>query len=429
MKLVIDNLSRISHAEFNFRGITVIAGNNNTGKSTVGKVLFSSFNSLRNIGEKVTKQRQQQKAIILLQTLAIDENDLSNNAWWLWDFIRDKGNEISQIWNFRDKQSLIKSLKNFRKVIGSDRISLTDDLISEIWEKINAVDRIPESDIQRILIERVFKDIFDKQINSITDSNKAQIQLTVQKKKIGIAFFNNQCIDISMPIQLMHKAVLLQTPDSIHAFNNLDNPYRTFVNKMRVPEDYLIDFMKQAKNKTAIDEVQTRIKLEDIYKLIHDVVPGQFAQNENGDFIYKEIGYKEGLHIVNLSTGSKSFGMLSLILNHNVFSDEDVLILDEPEVHLHPEWQLKYAQLVILLQKVFHLTILLTTHSPYFLEAVEVYARKYGVDNITNYYIARNRGNHAEFEEVTGHTDKIYQEMAEPFDQLNKLRLQMEMDK
>lgn len=61
MKLVIDNISKIRHAEFEFRGITVIAGNNNTGKSTVGKVMFSAFNSLRNIGEKVERQRQQQK--------------------------------------------------------------------------------------------------------------------------------------------------------------------------------------------------------------------------------------------------------------------------------------------------------------------------------------------------------------------------------
>ena len=41
MKLVIENIGKIKKAEFDFRGITVIAGNNNTGKSTVGKVLYS----------------------------------------------------------------------------------------------------------------------------------------------------------------------------------------------------------------------------------------------------------------------------------------------------------------------------------------------------------------------------------------------------
>lgn len=429
MRLVIDNISKIRHAEFDFRGITVIAGNNNTGKSTVGKVLFSSFNSLCNIGEKVKRQRQQQKIVTLIRALSNSESVNDDNVWMFLDLIKSsEGNDV-KIWNFSDKQSFAESLKKFLKKLGIKRIQLTEDLISAIWEKIGLVDKIADSDVQGMLIERVFKDIFDNQINSITDDNKAKIELIIQKKKIEIEFANNQCINVSIPIQLIHKAILLQTPDSIHAFNNLDKPYHAYEHKISLPEDYLIDFMKHAGNQTVIDAVENRMKLEDINMLIHDVVPGQFTQNENGEFVYRKKGYKEGLHLINLSTGSKSFGMLSLILSHNVFTDEDVLILDEPEVHLHPEWQLKYAQLVILLQKVFHLTILLTTHSPYFLEAVEVYARKYGVDGITNYYMARDQGDYAEFEEVTGHTDKIYQEMAEPFDQLNKLRLQMEMDK
>ena len=429
MKLVIDNISKIRHAEFEFRGITVIAGNNNTGKSTVGKVMFSAFNSLRNIGEKVERQRQQQKMITLIRALSNSESVNDDNIWMFLDLIKSIEGKDIQIWNFSNKRNFAESLKKFLKKSGIKHIHLTEDLISVIWEKIGSVDKIADSDVQGMLIERVFKNIFDKQINSITDDNKAKIELTIQKKKIGIEFANNQCINVSIPIQLIHKAILLQTPDSIHAFNNLDKRYRVYQHHIGLPEAYLIDFMKHAENQTVIDEVENRKKLEDIYMLIHDVVPGQFTQNENGEFVYRETGYKEGLHLINLSTGSKSFGMLSLILNHNVFTDEDVLILDEPEVHLHPEWQLKYAQMVILLQKVFHLTILLTTHSPYFLEAVEVYARKYGVDGITNYYMARNQGNYAEFEEVTDDIDKIYQEMSEPFEHLDDLRLEMEMDK
>lgn len=43
--------------------------------------------------------------------------------------------------------------------------------------------------------------------------------------------------------------------------------------------------------------------------------------------------------------------------------------------------------------------------------------------------MARNQGNYAEFEEVTDDIDKIYQEMSEPFEHLDDLRLEMEMDK
>ena len=41
MKLLLRNFAKIKEAEIRFDGLTVIAGNNNTGKSTVGKVLFT----------------------------------------------------------------------------------------------------------------------------------------------------------------------------------------------------------------------------------------------------------------------------------------------------------------------------------------------------------------------------------------------------
>ena len=57
MELIIDNIAKIKHAEIKLKGITVIAGNNDTGKSTVGKVLFSMFNSLNNIEDKLKKEK------------------------------------------------------------------------------------------------------------------------------------------------------------------------------------------------------------------------------------------------------------------------------------------------------------------------------------------------------------------------------------
>ena len=47
MKLRIKNFAKIEDADINIDGITVIAGENNTGKSTVGKIFFSLFNWIR----------------------------------------------------------------------------------------------------------------------------------------------------------------------------------------------------------------------------------------------------------------------------------------------------------------------------------------------------------------------------------------------
>ena len=57
MKLKVSNLGKIQEAEIDIDGITVIAGSNNTGKSTVGKSIFSLFNSLYDLENKILLQK------------------------------------------------------------------------------------------------------------------------------------------------------------------------------------------------------------------------------------------------------------------------------------------------------------------------------------------------------------------------------------
>lgn len=53
MRLEIKNLAKVKYANIDVDEITVIAGQNNTGKSTIGKVLYSVFNSLHDIDSKI----------------------------------------------------------------------------------------------------------------------------------------------------------------------------------------------------------------------------------------------------------------------------------------------------------------------------------------------------------------------------------------
>ncbi len=102
--------------------------------------------------------------------------------------------------------------------------------------------------------------------------------------------------------------------------------------------------------------------------------------DESHSYYYKEREIGERLNINNLSTGLKSFVIIKTLLENGSLKQKDVLILDEPEIHLHPDWQLRYAEIIVLLQKVFELTIILTTHSLHFVEALQYYAEKYERD-------------------------------------------------
>ena len=117
-----------------------------------------------------------------------------------------------------------------------------------------------------------------------------------------------------------------------------------------------------------------------------------------------------------------------MLLEKGILKEKDVLILDEPEIHLHPEWQLVYAELIVLLQKMFDLSIVVTTHSRDFLEAIELSVKKYKLNDKSNFYLSRMEDELVVFDNVTNNLERIYNQLVTPSMLLDKLRYEIGMD-
>ena len=81
-----------------------------------------------------------------------------------------------------------------------------------------------------------------------------------------------------------------------------------------------------------------------------------------------------------------------------------------------------FAELIVMLQKEFNLHILLNTHSPYFLQAIEVFAEKYCIDDKCEYYLSYNDHEESFVKSVTGNLEEIYAKLARPLQVLENLR-------
>ena len=75
MQLKINNIGKIKSATFEFNGITVIAGNNNTGKSTVGKVLFALFSKFNNINKSIEQYKNEAIIARVFKALSLYQSD------------------------------------------------------------------------------------------------------------------------------------------------------------------------------------------------------------------------------------------------------------------------------------------------------------------------------------------------------------------
>ncbi len=178
-------------------------------------------------------------------------------------------------------------------------------------------------------------------------------------------------------------------------------------------------FFWEKKEGNLADEIIVKNKLECIY------CNGELTYSK-----YERAGYRgknsnQVLNVKNLSTGLKTFVILKTLLKNGSIEQNSTVILDEPEIHLHPEWQLLFVELIVLLQKEFGVHVLLNTHSPYFLRAIQIYSAKYGIADSCRYYLSEEVEGQAEITDVTGEIDKIYAKLSHPLQRLEDERWQM----
>lgn len=153
------------------------------------------------------------------------------------------------------------------------------------------------------------------------------------------------------------------------------------------------------------------LKENDIKLGIESIIKGEFTQ-ENGNFVFKKDS--KNIELVNVAMGIKYFGILQTLSKSNFLYKDQILILDEPEVHLHPKWQLELAKVIVeLVGK--GVKILVNSHSPYMIEALQRYSKKQNVPN--NFYLA----NECKIIEDNQALSKIFAKLSEPFDEFDKM--------
>lgn len=434
MKLSIKNFAKIKEADIIIDGITVIAGENNTGKSTVGKILFSLFNSLSDIDEKILEERFKEiektnKAILqnYVSSAEVPGSVVRRNVL---NIVRKINTQLREQF---DEEVLISdesiffivenTIRNWQVTTHFLEISDSFVMIDEICKNIGEILNLPEEKIISEIISRYFNEVFHSQIQSLAEkeSSEAVLTLEIKEKREKLLFENNYCKELVDKINIIHKAIYIDNPfivDELSKYNDL-NP----MNKLL--KDLLTSESKDGILDGVIETVRAKEKLANIYESLQNVVDGEIVIDQNDEFYLKCSGFDEPISFQNLSTGMKSFVILKMLLEKGCLKNKDVVILDEPEIHLHPQWQIAYAELIVLLQKQFELSVVVTTHSPYFVDAINLYSCKYGSDNRVNYYLSSNIENTVKMECVTGKIDLIYKKMASPIQMLDTLRYEL----
>ena len=363
MQLQLKNVGMIKEANVKIDGLTVIAGENDTGKSTVGKALTLLLKT------ELTSRQKYFKKVDLIP--------------------KDKLN------------SLDKYFKNNRKY-GLKRL---EELLFDNFLRTN-YDLNPDSFNNENFIQMKFL------------SNK-YLKIFYNKKNNSWEFDSKQ--SISIKDNLFFKDVTyIQTP-LLWDLQSFFNSILQIKTQIEIEEDIKFDFSYPYLLWDLYGKlINKRIKHishfhNEQISNIKNIINGEFVKKSSNNFIFKRNNVE--IPLIDVAHGIKSFGILQILLENGYISDKGILILDEPEVHLHPKWQLEMANIIVKFVK-YGVRILVNSHSPYMIQSLIKYVRDEKVVDKSNFYLAKKEKTYSIIENVNDDLNKIFKLLAEPMNEV-----------
>ena len=127
------------------------------------------------------------------------------------------------------------------------------------------------------------------------------------------------------------------------------------------------------------------------------------------------------------SSGIRQIGVIRILLENCSLGENSFLIIDEPESNLHPDWQIRCAEILVLVTKELNVTLYLNSYSPSFIEAISLYAQYHDLIRNTNFYLTKKQVNgRFNFKKINPRNmGEVYEDLTRPYDELDRLKAEI----
>lgn len=420
MKVILKNIGILREANVEIKGLTIIAGENNTGKSTVGKALFVLFNTLNHLDKHIIETKHE-----LIRRSIGQMFDKDPNFEYL-DHLELDG-EIADLFLFNKRNDVLSIKEALLKLVKSSEVHISDEDFSELLQRVTNILLYREEDIKKKSVESSVKEEFGQIVNNFCHlEESAEIKLKIRNDVTIVKFDNNTLVALENTRNLQYQPFYFDDESTVALDACARNPLKlnNFSDKAQKVVARL--FINPETTPAAIIQQElVKQTLEPVVNRFRELCGGRLERRGRG-LVFLQDEKNIRLPINNLSAGLKVFLMLQELILNGSLIEQGTVILDEPEIHLHPLWQVKLAELVVLLQKALKLHILIMTHSPYFVGALDIYSKKYGVIDDNRYYFVERREDGGVVRDVTQHLAVIYDSLAQPYQTIEDEAMELE---
>ncbi len=477
MEIKLENIGLIKDSTIRLDGLTVITGENNSGKTTVGKAIYALVEGVSNLAERAERDQVHFVNVKLdyikdlfepfifssrhpehTEKIFTDMPMLCHLAISNWGYTRRFPESF-------DSKQFARELHKELTAFSIDSIDFHSMYFKENW--IISIKYKDEEEIKTgfqetvqeaiTTLEKMFEvisqdsELIDYARGSINETLNVefheQIQpvlYDVEKSRIEVSndgammfafdIAGNKVLKSDAPVFFgipYKRALFVDNPlllDSTPANRTRQNPFLqmpiddSYLNKSRIirHEDKLRSMLRTPSDATVLEKLLAEERYDEINTKISEVISGNIEMSADGDF-YVVKGKR--LHFTNLATGSKMFSILKILIDKGQIDERTLLVLDEPEAHLHPEWQNKFAEVIVLLVRYLGTNVVLTSHSPNFVMAIDAYMRKYEITDKTNFYQTRRmEDGFVEYVDVNDDLGRIYADFSQHLVKVKMLR-------
>lgn len=428
MQLKINDILKVRKADLCLDGLTVITGENDSGKSTIGKMLFTLIKTLSN-----TNQENEARCAALLKK---HYESLSR----------------------RMRMMRARDYSGYRQLFPIRAMARLDDLLTGVLdfdtyarEIVAYVEHVDMSPRYKALVE---KDLLNMRICLENKDNRAAAITTEMMYFIESEFMNNissfGCETSSVRFQMdpnddssilqidlagnrvkhvevgegdfLEDATYVESPLYLHLLDTImtASTYREvstrglpFVSVRAMASYHIKDLAEKIRAMQFLAEGKSSDRIDGL----SGVMDGRFVFDKDSGAISFRKGNHE-IHPLNVASGIKSFGLVQMLLQTGAISPDRFLIWDEPENHLHPQWQIEFARLIVDLSAA-GIPILISTHSPYFVQGIRYFSAQRKIEKVVKYYLAEPiEDGRSDFRDVTQDLNAVFSKLAAPLNDI-----------
>lgn len=398
MNFKIENFGKVRIADIRLDGVTVITGENGSGKSTISRALTAFANYLNQADEWIAQEKIE-SLVDRIGNLCSEEGLPVRRLWALRASRNRETLAEKAFWeNKAAVEEWVLSLLGpdpdeelqgpFRKVISK--------LYGRIVQEAEEVLSRPDGQYGNYVLQQCFRRAFGGQIGTLADGSlDSTVAFSPDKGNVARVVFRGGDVASSnshhaletRPFFYVEPQHLMDHYDAIEGRPRLSRPW-SYDRRYSIADRLSWTRIMLVDGEEDVLSYETAQRLKRINETLDGMVAtihGEIAKDEHG-LRFRDTDIHKMVALSNIASGAKTMALLIRGLRNGVMPADAHIIIDEPETNLHPEWQVKFAQFLVLLHAQFGTRLLLNTHSPFFLKAILTYSDLAEVGEQCAYY-------------------------------------------